>query len=261
MNKRKYALKALSLTVMFTLVFTSCGDDDAPPVAPVITIDNATFTGDLGELATAIISGTLEGDFVVMEIRKFIGTDPDDTWGTGGVMEVTTGLPYTFSYELGADGIENPIRFNFLVEDSNGLTGETNFIITTDASRRQLLTTFNWRYSSLIWEDDPTVESILECEEDNVFNFEEDGTMGVDYGALTGSGGGSCDFDGFLIHTGWAMNEAQDTLQWFRADAFTLEPQDTVTYSITEFDQMQWVADETNLFGVFAYTYTAVPKN
>ena len=256
---RRNLLWVLGMMTAVSLVFTSCGDDDdPPPVAPQVSIDNSSASGDIGDVITATISGELDGAFAKMEISKFIGTSPDTDYGTNGVQEVTSGLPYNFSYTIGTEGLENPIRFNFLVTDANDLTDEVDLVITTNASNEQLLVSFNWRYSSLIWEG---AESILPCEEDNVFSFEADGSMSVDYGALTGEGGGSCDFDGFAIYDGWAMNAAQDTLQWFRADAFTGAATDTVTYSIKEFTQSRWVADETNIFGVFEYTYTAVPKN
>ncbi len=255
---RRNLIWVIGMMTAASLVFTSCGDDDEPaPVAPVVSIDNASASGDIGDVVSATISGELDGAFAKMEISKFIGTAPDASYGTGGVLEVTSGLPYNFSYTIGTEGLENPIRFNFLVTDANDLTDEVDLVITTNASNEQLLVSFNWRYSSLIWEN---AESILECEEDNIYSFEADGSMSVDFGALTGSGGGSCDFDGTTIFDGWAMNEAQDTLQWFRADAFTGAATDTVTYSIKEFTKERWVADETNLFGVFEYTYTAVAK-
>jgi len=246
------------LFIMTGLMTTSCGDDDtSAPAGPDITISEDAFTGDIGETVTVTIDGDVPGGFSVMRITKSLGATIDVTYGTNGTAEVGTGLPYTFNYTIMPSDFGSPVRFQFVVEDDNAETDEVNLIITIDATRAQLLTSFNWRYSSLIFDE---VESILPCEEDNVFSFEADGTMSVDYGAITGTGGGSCDFDGVTVPVEWEMNTAMDTLYWYRDNTITATRQDTVTYAIQSFDNTAWNADETNLFGVFNYTYSAVPK-
>jgi hypothetical protein len=253
-----YSFLMACLLISAGLIFTSC-DDDSPPADPTLTISDDALTADLGETVTVTVDGDVPGNFNVMRITKFIGTNIDTDYGTGGTVEVGTGLPYTFNYTIGTNDIEEPIRFQFEVEDDNGNTGSTNLIITLAATRAQLLVSFNWRYSSLIFDG---MESILPCEEDNIYSFEADGTMSVDYGAITGSGGGSCDFDGVTVPVEWEMNAAMDTLYWYR-DNFSVMPavrEDTVTYAIVSFDNTAWNADETNLFVIFIYTYSAVPK-
>ena len=257
---KKHLLKILLLVFSSTLVLlSSCGDDDDPaPVAPELSIDVETFAGDIGDQVTAVVSGNLEGDFVVLRVSKFIGNNPDTNFGNNGVDEVTSGLPYTFNFTLGIEGLTDPIRFNFEVEDSNGLTDDVNLVITTNASNEQLLVSFNWRWADQVFEGESTIE---DCEADNVYSFESDGSMSLDFGALTGSGGGSCDFDGVLTYDGWDMNDAMDTLRVFRGDAFTGNPNDTIVYAITSFDQTAFTADETNLFGIFSWTYQAQAKD
>ena len=258
MKENLRLLFALSMMVILSCVLSSCGDDDPAPVAPDVTISEETFTGDIGDEVSVTVNGTLDGEFAVLRISKFIGTDLDASYGTNGVMEVTTGLPYTFNYTLGIDGLTEPIRFNFEVKDSNELSGDANLVITTNATRESLLVSFDWRWASQEFEGSQT---LLDCEADNVWSFEADNSVTLDYGALTGSGGGSCDFDGTLDHTGWRMNTAMDTLEIFRANAFTGAPQDTTVYAIKTFDQTGWTADETNLFGVFTWGFTAVAKD
>ena len=241
----------------FSLV--SCKDDDPPaPVAPVISIDPTSYTGDIDDQVTVNVTGDLDGDFKVLRISKFIGTDPDPSFGTNGVMEVTSGVPYTFNYTLGVDGLTEPIRINFEVEDVNGLTDDADLVIVTEASNEQLLTSFDWVWASQEFEGEQTLR---ECEADNVWSFEDNGDVSLDYGALTGSGGGSCDFDGSLIHTGWRMNEPMDSIYIYRANAETQAPNDTLKWAISEFDQNHFVADETNIFGVFTWTFEAQAKD
>jgi len=248
-----------SILAIYSFTLVSCSEDEPPaPVAPQISLDRTTYTGDIDDQVTVNVTGNLDGAFQVLRIRKFIGTTQDQTFGTNGVMEVTSGLPYAFTYTLGIDGLTEPIRINFEVEDANGLTDDADLIIQTDASREQLLTAFDWRWASQEFEGESTLQ---ECEADNVWSFENDGSVSLDYGPLTGSGGGSCDFDGALIHTGWRMNEPMDSLYIFRADAATEIPRDTLMWAIPEFDQNNFVAEETNIFGVFVWTFEAQAKD
>ncbi|CAN5314265.1 hypothetical protein BH23BAC1_BH23BAC1_22160 [soil metagenome] len=255
-------LKVLVFSILafysFTIVSCNNDDDEPAPVAPVLNIDRTTYTGDIDDQVTVNVTADLDGAFQALRIRKYIGTDQDMSFGTNGVMQVTTGLPYTYTYTLGIDGLTEPIRINFEVEDANGLTDNKDLIIVTEASREQLLTSFNWRWASQEFEGEQTLQ---ECEADNVWSFENNGDVSLDYGALTGSGGGSCDFDGALIHTGWMMTEPMDSLYIYRADATTQAPRDTLMWAITDFDQNNFVADETNIFGVFTWTFEAQAKD
>src|SRR5210317_1530192 len=119
MRTKKILIPVLSLFVIAALVFiASCGDDDEPAVAPSISIDPETFTGAPGETVTAIVSGELDGNFVGMTITKYNGTTIDTDYGTDGSMEVSTGLPYTFTFTLGPEGLDGPaVRFAFVVTD------------------------------------------------------------------------------------------------------------------------------------------------
>jgi hypothetical protein len=180
-------------------------------------------------------------------------------------MEVSSGLPYTFTFTLGPEGLDGTaVRFGFIVTDDNQLTGETNLIITTEATRTQLLTFFNWQYHSLLWEG---AESIAECEKDNILTFNSDGTMEYDYGALVGPDncgecGGSCPFDGVLDWVGWSFNEDESVLSAYRVDAATETPYDTVVWVITEFDHTYWRGtQEIPIWGLFDYGHAAVAKD
>ncbi len=270
MKMKNNLMWALSLIIMGSLLMLSaCGDDEKDPVAPVLSIDTPEFTGDIGDQVTATISGELDGEFVSLTITKYIGADVDATYGTGGSTEVTTGLPYTFNYTLGVDGILQAVRFNFLVTDANGLTDDVNLIITTELTRSGLIVAFNWQYSSLLFDADgdgtAELESIQDCEKDNIFNFESDGTMGIDHGALTGSGGGSCDFDDAVDYTRWEFDANEEVLSLIRVDINpndgSTTPKDTLRWTITEMDQTGFSATEESIFGPLVYGYSAVAKD
>ena len=273
MRTKKILIPVLSLFVIAALVFiASCGDDDEPAVAPAISIDPDTFTGAPGETVTATVTGELDGNFVGMTITKYNGTTIDTDYGTDGSMEVSTGLPYTFTFTLGPEGLDGTaVRFGFVVTDDNELTGETNLIITTEATRTQLLTFFDWQYNSLLYQDTPDTwaEGIAECEKDNILTFNPDGTMEYDFGALVGpdncgDGGcaGSCSGDGQLIWAGWAFNDDETELSAFRVWAEDETPWDTVLWVITEFDHTYWRGtQDLGAWGLFDYGHAAVAKD
>jgi len=192
-------------------------------------------------------------------VQKTISVEVDNPWEVYSAYMAGDGDMDVLS----ASALDNNPNFNFSGEPepngrriNMGAYGGTSEATMSAASPSQLLVALDWKFSSLILD---SAEVIRECEEDNVFSFEPDGSMSVDFGALTGSGGGSCDLDGFLTLDGWEMNEAQDTLRWFRGNTSTSSPHDTVTYAILTFDSTGWTAIDTNMFGTFTAGYTAVP--
>lgn len=257
MNMKRNLLGALSILTVTSFILSSCGDDD--PVAPMITISAETFTGDIGDEVSVVIDGTLDGDFVNIVITKFIGTTED----ASGNETVTSGLPYTFTHTIGTEGILEPVRFNFVVNDDNELSASVDLIITTEASRTQLLSAFDWRYTDL-WFGDPLEPGfIAECEEDNVFTFNEDGTMSLDFGS-SGDGAGSCAGDGLLDWVEWEFDAAEEVLSLTRVDVLddgTTVPKDVLVWTIIEMDQTGFSATEESIFGALRYDYTAVAKN
>ncbi|MBK9018206.1 MAG: hypothetical protein IPM82_31455 [Saprospiraceae bacterium] len=72
------------------------------------------------------------------------------------------------------------------------------------------------------------------AKKDNVYSFNADGTYTLDYGALTGSGGGTCDFDGFRAPTTWSLNAEETTLTIMAVNVFDPTDIQTEVYNITD---------------------------
>ncbi|GJM33858.1 MAG: hypothetical protein DHS20C18_28590 [Saprospiraceae bacterium] len=258
---------ALLLASIFT--FSSCGEDDTQ-TAPIITLSNTSFTGKVGETASTTVTADIAGEFQELRITKFLGTDIDDTYGTNGTLTVTAALPYTFDYVLNEEGAETPVRFRFVVVDKGGQTDEGNFVITTELTLSYVLLRFNWRWEAKIgkaYAADPEEDNIEECEKDNVFTFNEDGSMSIDYGALTGIGGGTCDFDGLQPYVSYEISADESLLTLTKDDAFnpgnfTTEEYTIVEYSLTDL-RTTTLVDLTGFGGIeydWTYTFKAVPK-
>lgn len=254
-------------TLAIAMLFAACSKDD--PAAPMVTLTETDYNGQTGDIATTTATVSAEAEVTSFRVSKFIGTDIDANYGTNGTMEVS-GNSFTLEYELGEEGLEEPIRFNFTAEDENGNTGSADFIVTTEVSLRFLLLNYNWRWHSKvgkILEADPEEEQIIPCEEDNVYTFNEDGTMSIDYGELTGSGGGTCDFDGLRVEERWELDEDSNTLTLFVVNVFDPTDVDEQEYRVTDFSlqaiKSEQTIDLTDFGGVewdWKFEWRAEPK-
>jgi hypothetical protein len=258
----------LSFLLIGALAFTSCNKEKA---APIVTLSNTAFEGKIGDATNTTVNAVVDGDYKELRITKYIGTTVDNSFGTNGTQTVTSALPYTHNYTLSEEGTDTPIRFQFTVVDTEDQTGEANFVITTKLTLAYVLTTFNWKWDEkrgkLFEETEPEEDHSLECEKDNVFAFNADGTMSIDYGALTAMGGGTCDFDGLTPYVTYEISADETTLTLTKDNVFdpgnlTTEVLTVVSFSLTDIVTTTPV-DLTSFGGLlydWTYTYKAQAK-
>ncbi|MBK7428782.1 MAG: hypothetical protein IPI60_18075 [Saprospiraceae bacterium] len=236
---RKLIIMTMSMLMMASVAFmTGCKKDD--PVGPSVSLSRTDFNGKIGESTSTTATVTAEGGLKTLRITKFIGTTIDNTYGTNGTLTVT-GSTHTLNYTLAEEGLQSPIRFKFEAEDNNGKKGSSDFVITTAPSLSYVLVNFNWRLDSKVGKELAAEanesEKVLACEKDNVYTFNANGTMSVNYGALTGSGGGTCDFDALLEGTSWSVNAAETELTLVFNNLFTGPT--TEVYRISSFSLLE----------------------
>lgn len=260
-------LTATGLLLTSLVTFNSCKKDEET-AAPTVTLSATTFTGKIGVTATTVATVAAPGGLKSLKITKYKGVDVDATFGTAG-SESYTDLSHTLNYVLTAEGLSTPIRFKFEVADNNGKTATADFIVTTQASVKYLLTTYNWLWKSKLGkcaDTDPETEQIADCEKDNVYSFNADGTFGLDYGAETG-GSGTCQFDGFRAPTSWSLNAAETELTLKSTSIF--DPTDVLTevYKISNASTTSITSKQTidlTVFGCIVYDWgfewSAKPK-
>ena len=265
-NSIKLLLGGLLLTSALTM--PSCKDEEVFP-APTVLLSASEFTGKTGETATVTATVTAPGGLKSLTITKYLGVTPDPAYGTNG-SKVVDHSEHTETYELNAEGLTTPVRFSFTAEDNKGQTATADFVVTTEASVEYLLTNFNWQWKSKrgkCLDSEQETEQILDCEKDNVYSFNADGTFTLDFGAITGTGGGTCDFDGFRAPTTWTLNEDQTELTIKSANVF--DPNDVLTevYNVTDANTNSIKSTQTidlSIFGCVIYDWkfewTAKPK-
>ncbi len=262
-NKIMY-LFSVGLLAAAALTLNSCKDKEETFPSPIVTLSATTFSGKTGQTASVTASVTAPAGLKSLKITKYKGTTVDATFGTAGTETFTT-LTHTHDYVLSAEGLSTPIRFKFEAEDEKGQKGSADFIITTEPSVSYLLTTYNWQWKSKLGKifslTEPETEQILPCEEDNTYSFNADGTFALDYGAITGSGGGTCDFDGFRAPTTWTLNAAETELTIMAVNVFDPTDIQTEVFKIkvanaTKIESTQLV--DLSAFGGIAYDWTFI---
>jgi hypothetical protein len=252
----------LGLLTTGIITMNSCKKDQTFP-SPTVSLSATTYSGKIGQVATVTVTVTAPGGLKALKITKYKGTDVDATFGTNGT-ETYTDLTHTLTYTLSAEGLTNPIRFNFSAEDNKSQLGSGDFIITTTPSVAYLLTTYDWQWKSKLGKcaaSDPETEQIFDCEKDNFYSFKADGTYTLNFGALTGSGGGTCAYDGLVATTTWSLNSDETQLTLKGVNVFDATDIRTDVYKIQTATTLAINSKETidlSAFGCVVYDWTFV---
>jgi hypothetical protein len=102
-------------------------------------------------------------------------------------------------------------------------------------------------------------ESIQDCEKDNLYLYNRDSTITLNYGSE------GCLFDGFNIFDKWTLSEDEKTFTQTYHSVFDTTKVTTEVYNVESLTKDKWVMDITldlSAFGltdheVFVYTYEA----
>lgn len=263
-------LFATALMLTAAVSFNACKKDEETKPAPTVTLSATTFTGKIGVTATTTATVLAPAGMRSLKITKYKGVDVDASFGTAGTETYTT-VTHTLNYVLAAEGLSTPIRFKFETEDEQGRKASADFIITTEPSASYLLVTYDWQWKSKIGQvlasDPGESEQILDCEKDNFYSFNVDGTYALNYGAITGTGGGTCDFDGFRAPSTWSLNAGETELTIKAVNIFDATDIQTEVYKITSATSTSFKSTQTvdlTAFGGIVYDWkfewSAKPK-
>jgi hypothetical protein len=197
-------------------------------------------------------------------LSKTINLVPDSTFGTQSVVPVSTGnntYQYIFDYTYQANEVDKLVGINYHFEDSKGNAAEKDLTVNTSASAAQIIYSHKWKPVSVLWVTaNPQQESITDCQKDNVFTYNSDSTMSVDYGAL------ACTFDGFNVYDKWYVSDDEKTFTDIYHSVFNPQQITTEVYNIESLTSDKWVMDITidlSAFGLsnhekFVYTYQSL---
>ena len=118
----------------------------------------------------------------------------------------------------------------------------------------------------MLFRSENNAEVINDCEKDNSFLFNSDGTMSIDYGAITGTG--NCGFDGLTPYANWYITEDEEFFVMEKYNVFTPNIIEEERYRLETLrvDQLQLALEvDLTVFGLgietFLYTFEPEPRN
>ena len=120
-------------------------------------------------------------------ISKTINLVPDSAFGTQSVTPVSTGTntyQYIFDYTYQPGEVDKLVGINYHFEDAKGNVAEKDLTVNTSASAAQIIYSHKWKLVSKLWTTvTPQQESEQDCGKDNIYTYNADSTMSINYGA------------------------------------------------------------------------------
>jgi hypothetical protein len=266
--KKSRLLLINCFALLATVCFVSCSDDDESSPAPTITLSEEEFSGKSGQDAEITVNIAAPAGLKNLKITKQINLTTDPSYGTNGVETITPAsnpktYEHTFTYTLSPDEVDQLVSFNFMAEDASGKTSEADLTINTTASGEQIIVSNGWKFKTKqnVTSGTPQ-DDLAECLKDDVFTYNADGTMAINYGA------NACQFDGFNEYTGWTLSEDEKTFTQTYRDVFNPAKVTTETYTVTKLTKDEMVLEiffDLSDFGLsdnekYVYTMQAVPR-
>lgn len=260
----------LKMTLILCLCASAgCDKDDIDNSAPVLTLSDDYVTGKSGREIDLTLNLTTPGGFKKLAITKGINLHPDENFGTDGVLEATpvsTGTntyQYKFSYTLSPDEVDSLVGFNFKLVDNQGREIEKDLTVNTVASPEQILFSYKWLLKSKFQAtQSPGVETITDCESDDVYTWNRDHTMSINYGSK------GCTFDGFNVYDSWSLSENEKEFTQIYHSLFDPSNITVEKYNVRSISKDRVIMDvvlDLSVFGppytdheVFVYTFDAV---
>lgn len=260
---KRIAILISCFIIVVAGIITSCNKDSVDPNLPVLKLHPVNVTGKTGQhvLDTLDIVAPLGVGKLVLS--KTINLVPDSAFGTQDVTPVSLGnntYQYILDYTYQPGEVDKLVGINYHFEDSKGNVAEKDLTVNTAASAAQIIYSHKWKPVSVLWTTaNPQQESITDCQKDNVFIYNADSTMSINYGAL------ACTFDGFNIYDKWYVSDDEKTFTDVYHSVFNPAQITTEVYNIESLTKDKWVMDiaiDLSAFGlsdheVFVYTYQA----
>lgn len=261
---KRIILSSLAVIALACVIIVSCKKDTADPNLPVLRLHPVNVTGKSGQVILDTLDIVAPYGAKTLVLSKTINLVADENFGTQTVTPTNTGTntyQYIFSYTYQPEEVDKLVGINFHFEDSKGNVAEKDLTVNTTASGAQIIYSHKWKLVSKLWTTvDPVTESIQDCEKDNIFHYNRDSTMSIDYG------GSGCLFDGFNIFDKWTLSADEKTFTDVYHSVFDTTKITTEVYNVESLTKDKWVMDialDLSAFGlsdheVFIYTYVSV---
>jgi hypothetical protein len=202
-------------------------------------------------------------------ITKTVNLEKDNSYGNNGVITVDPASfdsEYLFNYAPPVSEIDQLVGFTFKAEKNDGSVLVSDLTLVVTLSPRDNIPSRRWNLVSRIWVDAGNAEDMKECEKDNYYLFNGDGTMSLNYGTDTGTG--DCGYDGFNVYDTWQLTEDEKLLIMTRHSIFSPDVTETETYRMIQLTTGKMIFEidlDLSVFGLsseetFRYFLEAAPK-
>lgn len=263
---RPYPL--LTTLLLFSLyLLPGCTKDNDDPNIPVMKLSIDNVTGKSGKLLELTVEMSIPGGFKELLISKGINLQPDNVFGIKSVTPVSGGenkYSYTFTYTLSPDEVDKLVGFNFKLTDNQGRAVEKDLTVNTTAGPAQIIFTHKWLLKSKFHESgSPAVETITDCEKDDVYLWKRDSTITLNYGAS------ACTFDGFNVYDKWTLSADEKVFTQVYHSLFNPAAITTEKYNVRSVTKdrlvmdivldLSWLGAPYTDHETFVYTFDAVP--
>jgi hypothetical protein len=253
----------ISCFITSAVVFTACKKDSTDPNLPVLKLHPVNVTGKTGQHILDTLDIVAPYGVGKLVISKTINLVADDGFGMQTVTPVSIGTntyQYIFDYTYQPGEVDKLVGINYHFEDSKGNVAEKDLTVNTEASAAQIIYSHKWKLVSKLWTTvTPQQESQQDCGKDDIYTYNADSTMAINYGAS------GCTFDGFNIYDKWYVSDDEKTFTDVYHSVFNADQITTEVYNIESLTKDKWVMDialDLSAFGlsdheVFVYTFVA----
>ena len=275
---RRYLLMIFSISAFLISCEDDYDSDAADPGIPLAHAEQQIKAPGRGQYKLRALSGEqLEvtanmasvAPLRSFNITKTVNLEVDNSYGSNGTLTVDAGAVngnYVFQYEPTEADVDQLVGFTFNAEGSNGAQLSSDLQLVVTLSPRDNLPRKKWLWKSKIWVDKDNLQDIKECEKDNFYLFNSDGTMSINFGDNTGTPG--CDFDGFNAYDTWSLSEDEKTFTMVYYSIFSPDNLVTETYRVKTLttEKLELEIDyDLSIFGegteeTFLFEFTALPK-
>lgn len=257
-------IRATILIIFALMLIGGCKKEGVDPNLPVLKLIPESVSGKSGFDTSTILTITAPNGIGKLVLSKTINLVSDENFGQVIVTPENIGentWQYTFHYVFQDTEVNKLVGINFHFEDAKGNVAEKDLTIHTEASGAQLIYSTKWKLVSKFWTTaDPPAESQNECEKDDVFSYNKDSTISINYGAE------ACLFDGLNVFDKWWLSEDEKTFTQVYHSVFNPEQITTEVYTVETLTPDKWVMNITldlSVFGlsdheVFVYTFEAL---
>ncbi len=272
----RYGLAVLAASA----IFVSCEEESEPIVDnPAITLNATKVPGhgqyrlptESGKAVAVTANVASSAPLKSLTITKTVNLQVDSDYGNNGVLTVNpsgTDFQYAFTYTPDTTDVDQLVGFTFRAENANGSISESDLTLAVTLSPRDNLPRRRWLWKSLLHvndPDEPNKESIRECEKDNSFLFNRDGSVVMNYGTNTATG--DCAFDGLTGYASWSLTDDEKYFLIKKYNVFTPDVIQTDTFRVKTLtvDRLALETDiDLTVFGAgietFMYVYEAAPR-